>query len=608
MLVGGVFLSVDVFAVNTNYSNLAGFRTEFSNSYAMTESSILLKNVSASIENGNLVFTNNRYDAVEAFIHDADGKVVKRIIIPGKSDGYFTSALDSVFSLPGELVSARKPKIIDHLQKGPVFELKLNDVNDYIPNGGSISYVSGTDKARAATYLNALLAGITKGLSVVDGSDSKEIKKVFLDIGKAALEDQELITNILYYSDAGEFSQAGSKLIEWLGTKGRTELIKSGSEIVHIPLVSSLFKKVTDVKKTLKSLESESKILDVLSIIRDARLEDKPRVLWFDLPYDDNEGGVLQNHIFDWSGTELAYRDKLLWSPVKQSVEDESNWKFWKWDDKFDAMYARFTKISSSDLILPAAPREPDPSLAHKFSLASMNNSHMGSAYPFYMDNTPTYTSEDAVKGFKDSLIATNGIGGKSTNTNPVQTGQQQSMFVNTQPFSSTDWIVKEGASNNFVKTNSFGSVVAPENKQMAALNNANMSHTVMERTFTVPTGVKNVSLGFNANFITNEFPAFVGSQFNDNVKVEVITASGNSYDIKTPFKESLNASQLQPVTGLPNPMMADGGQTGFKPVDVTNIPVAGGGAVTVRVTVENVGDQLYPSAALISDTQAKPR
>ncbi|MFO1390852.1 MAG: hypothetical protein U1E94_01305 [Agitococcus sp.] len=258
--------------------------------------------------------------------------------------------------------------------------------------------------------------------------------------------------------------------------------------------------------------------------------------------------------------------------------------------------------------ILPSAPREPDPSLILNTTTNLVsNNSHMRSANP-YMGNTPYYTSEDAVKGFKDSLIAVNGSVEKNTNTNPVQSGQQQSTFLNTQPFSSTDWIVKEGASNNFVKTESFGSVIAPNNKPMAALNNANASHTVMERTFTIPTGVKNVSLGFNANFITNEFPAFVGSQFNDNVKVEVITASGNSYDIKTPFKESLNASQLQPVTGLPNPMMADGGQTGFKPVDVTNIPVAGGGAVTVRVTVENVGDQLYPSAALISDTQAKPR
>lgn len=259
--------------------------------------------------------------------------------------------------------------------------------------------------------------------------------------------------------------------------------------------------------------------------------------------------------------------------------------------------------------ILPSAPREPDPSFIHQVILGNLPSNSDGGSAKNHMVNTSDFIGmKDITSGFKETLIAVNGSVEKSTNTNPVQSGQQQSTFLNTQPFSSTDWIVKEGASNNFVKTESFGSVIAPNNKPMAALNNANASHTVMERTFTVPTGVKNVSLGFNANFITNEFPAFVGSQFNDNVKVEVITASGNSYDIKTPFKESLNASQLQPVTGLPNPMMADGGQTGFKPVDVTNIPLAGGGAVTVRVTVENVGDQLYPSAALISDTQAKPR
>lgn len=322
---------------------------------------------------------------------------------------------------------------------------------------------------------------------------------------------------------------------------------------------------------------------------------------------------------------DLKTAAQALTTPKKITIETELRNEFKKaqYNNRYSkavvnsyiAAYSKIdlalSSISATNLILPSAPREPDPSFIHQITLGSLpSNSDIGSPKNYMVNNTDFIGMKDIASGFKETLIAANGSSEKNTNTNPVQSGQQQSTFLNTQPFSSTDWIVKEGASNNFVKTESFGSVIAPNNKPMAALNNANASHTVMERTFTIPTGVKNVSLGFNANFITNEFPAFVGSQFNDNVKVEIVTASGNLYEINNPipFKESLNASQLTPVTGLPSPMQPDGGQTGFKPIDVTNIPVAGGGAVTVRVTVENTGDQLYPSAALISDTQAKPR
>lgn len=203
-----------------------------------------------------------------------------------------------------------------------------------------------------------------------------------------------------------------------------------------------------------------------------------------------------------------------------------------------------------------------------------------------------------------------------------LQTGMEQSIHVNTTPFASTDWKIVDVHGDPAIHLNtgisSFGSVTAPNSGPMAALNNAGADFTVMERRFTIPNGVRNISLGLNANFITNEFPTFLGSQYNDKVTIVLTTASGNTYEGRIAggqpvFDADLNNTSgrrnLTPVTGLPAPMQQTGGQTGFVAVQgMTGIPVANGGEVSVIVRVDNVGDQKFPSAVLINDTQVAPR
>lgn len=79
-----------------------------------------------------------------------------------------------------------------------------------------------------------------------------------------------------------------------------------------------------------------------------------------------------------------------------------------------------------------------------------------------------------------------------------------------------------------------------------------------------------------------------------------------------------MNSAELTAVSGLPDPMLKPygsddlvrdtalntGGQIGFIPVSINNIPVAGGGDITIRVTSENVGDELFPSAILVSENK----
>lgn len=182
---------------------------------------------------------------------------------------------------------------------------------------------------------------------------------------------------------------------------------------------------------------------------------------------------------------------------------------------------------------------------------------------------------------------------------------KQGALVTNTQAFKSSDWVVTQGdAATNYSIGNSFGTITAPNGGAIAALNNADLAQTVMQKTITIPTGVKQLTVNMMANFVTNEFPQYVGSQFNDRAVIEIKTGSGNVYQA-TLYNKELNSANFTPVSGLPAPMDLTGGQTGFEKLTKT-ISVANGGNLTITVKTINVGDTAVPSATLINSTSAK--
>lgn len=224
-------------------------------------------------------------------------------------------------------------------------------------------------------------------------------------------------------------------------------------------------------------------------------------------------------------------------------------------------------------------------------AITNGSTSHIGSAslYTSYNNQQPTAN-----------------INPTNTNNYQTQTGYQQTAYsTNSQAFQSSDWVMVTGnAATHTAVGNSFGPITAPDGGQIASLNNAGVPYTVITKDFFVPTGTKQVTLTFNGNFVTNEYPTYVGSQYNDYATVKITSPSGNVTPV-TAFNQSLNSSNFKSVSGLPTPLDSTGGQTGFQASTAT-INVAGGGKVTVEVKVANVGDTAVPSAVLLNKVTVK--
>lgn len=183
------------------------------------------------------------------------------------------------------------------------------------------------------------------------------------------------------------------------------------------------------------------------------------------------------------------------------------------------------------------------------------------------------------------------------------------SSYSSAQSFSSSAWIIKTGDFHqHFDVTKNYGSITPAFNSPIYSLNNANVPYTLMEKTFTVPYNVTSANISSIMNFVTTEYPVYVGSQFNDQGLVTITSPGGKT--ITTLLNGTVNASSFTPVTGMPAPLDGynpnDGaGQTGWTNANKT-IPVAPGGQLAVQVKVTNVGDTLYPSAVLINKLDVK--
>jgi hypothetical protein len=149
------------------------------------------------------------------------------------------------------------------------------------------------------------------------------------------------------------------------------------------------------------------------------------------------------------------------------------------------------------------------------------------------------------------------------------------------------------------------GFILAPNREKMGFVSSgpANAQvQTTMEQKFTIQPGVTNFVISFSYDFVTEEWPEFVGTSYNDNMRITLIKPDGTTAQLAF---ESVNGSTFFGVGGIDFPGGdTTVGHTGFKFVSM-NIPVTAGPG-TYRIVVRDEGDGIYDSNVLIDNIRFK--
>ncbi len=145
----------------------------------------------------------------------------------------------------------------------------------------------------------------------------------------------------------------------------------------------------------------------------------------------------------------------------------------------------------------------------------------------------------------------------------------------------------------------SLGPLVPTDRERMVYISTgpaAANSEATLRKDFVIQPGVTEFGISFDYDFVTEEWPEFVGDQFNDSLRIVLVEPGGNEILLAV---ESINQSVFYPVEGINFPGGDQTvGHTGWKTVSAV-IPVTKGpGTYTVRI--EDAGDSLYDSVVLL--------
>jgi subtilisin family serine protease len=123
-----------------------------------------------------------------------------------------------------------------------------------------------------------------------------------------------------------------------------------------------------------------------------------------------------------------------------------------------------------------------------------------------------------------------------------------------------------------------------------------------LTQNFKIQPGVTNLPLTFDYTFVTEEYPEWIGTIYNDALSITLITPSGNQQQLAS---ETVNSSSFTSISGIDFPGGDNTiGWTGWKTIHV-NVPVTEGSG-TYKIYITDAGDDIYDSVILIDNIKFK--
>jgi len=144
----------------------------------------------------------------------------------------------------------------------------------------------------------------------------------------------------------------------------------------------------------------------------------------------------------------------------------------------------------------------------------------------------------------------------------------------------------------------SFGPILPYEGSYMALISSGSGavggSSSALEQSFTVPECTNKLTIHYN--FISEEYPEYVGSVFNDVMRATLHTPDGSR---EIAFEE-VNSANFQPVSGIPcGSGDCTWGQTGWIEASI-DVSQWAGADDTLTLTVHDVGDTIFDTVVLL--------
>ncbi|WNG28186.1 S8 family serine peptidase [Cystobacter fuscus] len=151
----------------------------------------------------------------------------------------------------------------------------------------------------------------------------------------------------------------------------------------------------------------------------------------------------------------------------------------------------------------------------------------------------------------------------------------------------------------------SLGPLVPRDRDKMAFVSSGPDSaqiQTTLDQAFTLQPGVETLTLRFDYNFVTEEYPEWVGTDYNDNIRISLLMPNGQE---TTLAHEDVNTAAFTAVPGIDFPGGDDtAGTTGWKTA-IATLPVSAGPG-RYRIRVRDEGDGTYDSNLLIDNIRFK--